>query len=351
MSNQLSHDVMVDAFLSSNAAFDGVFYTAVKTTGIFCRPICSARKPKPENVEFFDERAQALRAGYRPCKRCVPMNNKDDIPLEIKDLLKAVDAQPAKRWKDQDIRALGLQPATVRRWFQKHHNMTFHAYSRLRRLGTAMKQLSLGTEVSRSMDYSGYESESGFRAAFQKYFGDSPMRSEEQVEMRVNRIASPLGPLLICANDAGLHLLEFVDRRMLETQIKRLKKYTKCFYLPGEHAVMHETQKQVDAYFASELKDFDLPLQLIGTDFQVQVWKALLSIPFGETRTYSEQAEIIGNPKAVRAVGTANGDNRLSIVVPCHRVIGANGKLTGYGGGLWRKSKLLKVERLNQTNI
>ena len=352
MSSQLTHADKVNAFLNSNPAFDGVFYTAVITTGIFCRPVCPARKPKPENVEFFNQRVEALRAGYRPCKRCKPMNNKDDIPEEIVALLKAVDSDPTKRWKDQDIRELGLQPATVRRWFQKHHDMTFHTYSRLRRLGTTMKQLSLGTGVTRSIDYSGYESESGFRTAFQKYFGDSPKKSQSKsgainqlVEMRVNRIASPLGPLLICANDDGLHLLEFVDRRMLETQIKRLRKYTKCFYIPGEHEVMKETEKQLAAYFSRELKDFDLPLQLLGTEFQVQVWKALLDIPFGETRTYSEQATIIRNPKAVRAVGTANGDNRLAVVVPCHRVIGANGKLTGYGGGLWRKERLLEIEK------
>lgn len=346
---QLNETTMFDAFMARDAAFDGVFITGVKTTGIFCKPTCTARKPLKQNVEFFVDSAQALQAGYRPCKRCAPLTQGTEVPDEIKVLLSAVDEDPQKRWKDWHLRELGLQPATIRRWFQKNYAMTFHAYSRLRRLGAAMQQIKLGEGVTKSMDYSGYESESGFRSAFKKYFGNSPgdnkNRTGNHNEMWVNRIFTPLGPMLICSNDDGLHLLEFVDRRMLETQIKRVSKYTKCFYVPGEHALMAEVDKQMRAYFSGDLKDFDLPLRLLGTDFQQQVWNALLKIPYGETRSYAQQAELIGNPNAVRAVGTANGDNRFAIIVPCHRVIGSDGKLSGYGGGLWRKEKLLDIEK------
>ena len=330
--------------MARDATFDGVFITGVKTTGIFCKPTCSARKPLKQNIEFFDSSTEALRAGYRPCKRCAPLEQDFVVPADIQTLLLAVENEPQKRWKDWQIREMGLQPATVRRWFQKNYAMTFHAYSRLRRLGEAMQQIKLGEGVTRSMDYSGYESESGFRTAFKKYFGNTPGENTGRSEMLVNRIVTPLGPMLICANDEGLHLLEFVDRRMLETQIKRVSKYGKCFFRPGEHSVMRHTKEQLESYFAGELKNFDLPVQLLGTDFQQQVWKALLEIPFGQTRTYAQQAGNINNPKAVRAVGTANGDNRFAIIVPCHRVIGSNGKLTGYGGGLWRKEKLLEIE-------
>jgi AraC family transcriptional regulator of adaptative response/methylated-DNA-[protein]-cysteine methyltransferase len=340
----LTETTMLNAFMQRDEGFDGVFITGVKTTGIFCRPSCTARKPLKQNIEFFGDSSEALQAGYRPCKRCAPLTPGIDIPADIQSLLSAVDQDPQKRWKDWQLKELGLQPATVRRWFQKNYDMTFHGYSRLRRLGEAMQQIKLGEGVTRSIDYSGYESESGFRSAFKKYFGNAPGQVPERNPMYVNRITTPLGPMLVCANDDGLHLLEFVDRRMLETQIKRVAKYTKCFFVPGEHKVMQQVEKQLHAYFKGELKDFDLPIQLLGTDFQKQVWMALLEIPFGETRSYAEQAKAINNHKAVRAVGTANGDNRFAIVIPCHRVIGRNGKLTGYGGGLWRKKRLLEHE-------
>ena len=343
--NQLTESTKFNAFMQRDNAFDGVFITGVRTTGIFCKPSCTARKPLKKNIEFFDDTAGALQAGYRPCKRCAPMVIGMQIPDDIQLLLNAVEKEPEKRWKDWQLREMGLQPSKVRRWFQKNYAMTFHGYSRLRRLGQAMQHIKLGDNITKSMDYSGYESESGFRSAFKKYFGNAPGQVAEKNPMYVNRIATPLGPMLICANNDGLHLLEFVDRRMLETQIKRVSKYTKCFFVPGEHALMQETEKQLTQYFAGKLKNFNLPIQLLGTDFQKQVWNALLDIPFGETRSYAKQAVSIGNPKAVRAVGTANGDNRFAIIVPCHRVIGANGKLTGYGGGLWRKEKLLEIEK------
>ena len=345
--NYLTESAKFDAFMQRDTNFDGVFITGVRTTGIFCKPSCTARKPLKKNIEFFDDTASALQAGYRPCKRCAPMTNGLQIPEDIKLLLYAVEKEPEKRWKDWQLREMGLQPSKVRRWFQKNYAMTFHGYSRLRRLGQAMQQIKLGDNITKSMDYSGYESESGFRTAFKKYFGNAPGQVPEQNPMYVNRIATPLGPMLICTNDDGLHLLEFVDRRMLETQIKRVAKYTQCFFVPGEHKVMRVVEKQLKDYFKGKLKEFDLPIQLLGTKFQNQVWNALLEIPFGETRSYAQQAENIGNPKAVRAVGTANGDNRFAIVVPCHRVIGANGKLTGYGGGLWRKEKLLEIEKVS----
>jgi len=343
--NQLNEITKLNAFMQRDTAFDGVFITGVRTTGIFCKPSCTARKPLKKNIEFFDDTAKALQAGYRPCKRCMPMTIGIQVPEDIQKLLHALELEPEKRWKDWQIKEMGLQPSKVRRWFQKNYAMTFHAYSRLRRLGQAMQHIKLGDNISKSMDYSGYESESGFRSAFKKYFGNAPGQVPEKNPMYVNRISTPLGPMLICANDDGLHLLEFVDRRMLETQIKRVSKYTKCFFVPGEHALMQETEKQLKQYFSGERKIFNLAVNLRGTKFQEQVWQALLTIPYGETRSYAQQAKNIGNAKAVRAVGTANGDNRFAIIVPCHRVVGTNGKLTGYGGGLWRKERLLKLEQ------
>ena len=153
-----------------------------------------------------------------------------------------------------------------------------------------------------------------------------------------------LGPMLAGANDDGICLLEFIDRRMLETQIIRLRQLFNAEFVPGDNKYFEDLNMQIQEYFSGKRKNFDLPLLLKGTSFQEAVWKELLTIPYGVTRSYQEQAEHVGNIHAVRAVAKANGDNRIAIIIPCHRVIGKNGKLTGYGGGLWRKQFLLDHE-------
>ena len=153
--------------------------------------------------------------------------------------------------------------------------------------------------------------------------------------------------MLAGAVDEGICLLEFVDRRMIETQIKRLKKYLNAEFVPGQNKYFDELDKQLKQYFEGKRKDFDLPLSLPGTDFQLKVWKELQKIPYGKTRSYQQQAIALKNPKAVRAVAKANGDNRIAIIIPCHRVIGKDGQLVGYGGGMWRKQYLLNLEKRN----
>ena len=146
------------------------------------------------------------------------------------------------------------------------------------------------------------------------------------------------------AAEDGICLLEFSDRRMLETQLLRLKKWFEAELVPGSSPYFEPLNQQIQAYFKGELRKFDVPLSAPGTDFQKQVWQALLAIPYGETCSYKQMAAQIQRPTAVRAVARANGDNRLAILIPCHRVIGDNGHLTGYGGGLWRKQYLLELE-------
>jgi AraC family transcriptional regulator of adaptative response/methylated-DNA-[protein]-cysteine methyltransferase len=145
--------------------------------------------------------------------------------------------------------------------------------------------------------------------------------------------------------EQGVCLLEFTDRPMLETQLRRLHRRLNATSLPGDSPFFAQLDQQLRAYFLGQRTEFDIPLVTPGTDFQQQVWSALRKIPFGITRSYAELAQGIGQPTAVRAVARANGDNRIAILIPCHRVIGADGKLTGYGGGLWRKQRLLDVER------
>jgi len=160
----------------------------------------------------------------------------------------------------------------------------------------------------------------------------------------VTRILTPLGPMLAGATDEGICLLEFIDRRMMETQLKRINGYLNAQCVPGEHPHLDTLSTQLTEYFEKKREDFDLPLTYPGTDFQKSVWEILRTIPYGTTWSYQQEAEKLGNPKAVRAVAKANGDNRIAIIIPCHRVIGKDGKLAGYGGGLWRKRWLLDHE-------
>jgi AraC family transcriptional regulator of adaptative response/methylated-DNA-[protein]-cysteine methyltransferase len=337
--------VMRVAFYERDATYDGIFVTGVHTTGIFCRPTCPARKPRPDNISFFGAPRDALLAGYRPCLRCRPLEQTGTPPDWLRPLLLDVEADPARRWTDQDVRSRGLSPERVRRWFQRHHGMTFHAYNRARRLGAALGQVKAGSRVSNAAFEVGYESLSGFQEAFRRYFGEAPTQVGDATVVKVSRITTPLGPMLIGATDRSVCLLEFVDRRMLPNQVKRIRSRLRAVFVPDSNGVIRSTEHEIEAYFGGELRDFPTELELCGTDFQQSVWRALMDIPYGEVRSYADVARSIGRPSAVRAVGRANGMNALAIIVPCHRVVGADGALVGYGGGVWRKKRLLELER------
>ena len=333
---------MLAAFLSRDAAYDGLFFTAVRTTGIFCRPTCSARKPKPKNVEFFPNTSDALGAGYRPCLCCHPMELSDHTPDWLQPLLAQIEEDALTRVRDRDLVALSLDPGRIRRWFQRNHGMTFHAYQRARRLGSAFTEIREGRDVTTTAFDHGFDSLSGFHSAFARLTGASPMQMKDRLIMR---ILTPLGPMIAAASEAALHLLEFTDRRMLETQLERLGQRTGAVLAPGTNAILEQTQAELAEYFDGARTAFAVPLDPAATDFQKTAWLALQAIPFGETRSYGDQATMIDRPTAVRAVARANGDNPIAIIVPCHRVVGSDGKLTGYGGGLHRKQFLLDLER------
>ncbi|NNF57178.1 MAG: methylated-DNA--[protein]-cysteine S-methyltransferase [Rhodothermaceae bacterium] len=336
---------MLAAFLCRDAAYDGLFFTGVRTTGIFCRPTCSARKPKPENVEFFPSTGDALGAGYRPCLRCHPMEPSGHTPDWLHPLLTRIEETPLARVRDRDLVTLGLDPGRVRRWFQRNHGMTFHAYQRARRLGCAFEEIQEGRNVTTTAFDHGFESLSGFHSAFARFTGASPTQTKDRLLIHVTRILTPLGPMMAAASETALHLLEFTDRRMLETQLERLGRRTGAVLAPGTNALLEQTQTELAEYFDGDRTAFTIPLSPAATAFQTTAWLALQAIPFGETRSYADQASMLGRPTAVRAVARANGDNPIAIIVPCHRVVGSDGKLTGYGGGLHRKQFLLDLER------
>lgn len=334
---------MTRAYLASDASYDGIFYLGVRTTGIFCRPSCPARKPKPENVEFFAQPKDALGAGYRPCLRCRPLDD-DQAPDWAKTLLARLERAPGTRWRDEDLRTLGLEPARVRRYFASRYGMTFQAYCRALRLGRAFDRLRGGATVDDAVFDVGYESHSGFRDAFARVFGQPPGRSEDSRRVSVTWLETPLGPMIAGATDAGLCLLEFTEPQRLERQLATLRRRASAALVPADHPHLSAVKRELDEYFAGTRRTFAVPTDAHGTAFEQRVWQALSRIPYGETRSYEAIARATGNAAAVRAVGHANGRNPIAIVVPCHRVVNKNGDLGGYGGGLWRKRRLLHLE-------
>ncbi len=336
---------MMRAFLDRDPSYEGLFVVAVRTTGIFCRPTCPARRPRAEHVEFFPDPAAARAAGYRPCLRCRPEERAGTVPEWLAPFLAEVEGDPGRRWTDADLRARSLDPARVRRWFLAHRGATFHGWQRARRLGAALERIGNGADLTEAAYDAGFESPSGFRDAFARLFGDPPGRARARTRVVVTRILTPLGPMVAGSAGDGICLLEFTDRRMLETQITRLRRGLGAAFAPGESPALDALRGELEEYFAGTRAAFGVPPVLHGTPFQESVWRALLEIPYGETLSYEGLARRIGRPSAVRAVGRANGDNRLAVMVPCHRVVGADGKLRGYGGGLWRKEALLALER------
>jgi AraC family transcriptional regulator of adaptative response/methylated-DNA-[protein]-cysteine methyltransferase len=345
-----SPDDMYQALLRRDATFDGIFITAVTSTGVFCRPSCPAKKPRRENVEFFHTARDALFAGYRACRRCRPLEPPGAAPSWLRPLLDDVTAAPTDPWSDDDLRARGLEPARVRRWFKGQYGMTFQAYRRSLRLGRALGQLREGGSVTSAAIDSGYDSLSGFNDAFQRLVGRPPAAGRGARPVVLSRLLTPLGPMIAGATDEGVCLLEFSDRRMLERQLERVSRLFPGPLAPGRSPQLDQLERELEQYFGGRLREFRVPLAVRGSEFQRRAWDALRRIPYGETRSYAQQAAAIGRPEAVRAVARANGDNRVAIVLPCHRVVGSDGRLTGYGGGLWRKKWLLDLEQRTEAS-
>jgi AraC family transcriptional regulator of adaptative response/methylated-DNA-[protein]-cysteine methyltransferase len=339
------NDTMYQALVNRDPSFEGIFFVGVRTTGIFCRPTCSAKKPARENVEFFPSPNEALLGGYRPCLRCQPMDPAGSAPELIERLRREVEKAPDGRLTDKELAGLAIDPSTARRHFKRYYGMTFQAYHRARRMGLALREVRRGERVEDARNGSGFGSESGFREAFTKIFGDPPTTAKQRDCLFAERLTTPLGTMLAVADDDGLRLLEFGDRRALERELPLLRERLGKSVVPGEHRYLALTRAQLADYFAGRDLEFTVPLAPVGSPFQLRAWEILRSIPIGETRSYSWMAERLGDLGARRAVGRANGMNMMAIIIPCHRVIRADGTLCGYGGGLWRKKWLVEHEK------
>jgi AraC family transcriptional regulator of adaptative response/methylated-DNA-[protein]-cysteine methyltransferase len=342
---------MFNAIAQRDTSFEGIFVVAVKTTRIFCRPTCKAKSPLRKNVEFFKSSADALTHGYKPCQRCLPIEKEGDTPDYIKKALGLLANNPLRKIKDSDLRLQGIEPVKIRRWFKNNHGITFQSYQRMLRINTAFEKIKNGEPVTSVAFDAGYESLSGFSDSFKTVIGTSPINSKEKSVINFIRFESPVGALVACATSEGICLLEFADRRMLETELKQLCKLLHAPIVQGSNKYFDPLRQQLHEYFEGIRKDFTVPLVTPGTEFQQAVWRQLLKIKYGSTRSYKQVAADVHKPNAVRAVATANGMNRIAIIIPCHRVIGSNGHPTGYGGGIWRKQWLLDLENgVNKLN-
>lgn len=333
------------ALIDRDTEFEGLFFVGVKTTGVFCIASCRARKPKFQNVVFYDQYKDALDHGFRPCKICKPTENANEAPVFVEKAIELFRKNEKEKLTDYKLRQEGLSPEKIRRWFKKHYGMTFQAFQRMYRINQAFQELKGGKSVRNAAFESGYESLSGFNYTYKKIMGSTPTNQNSELSTIVmSRFTTPIGPMFVCATSKGVCLLEFVDRRMLETEFSDIQRLLKARIVTGDNEHTLQAKNELKEYFEGTRKVFSLSLDTPGSEFQKLVWSQLSEIPYAETTHYQALTESIGKPTGARAVANANGHNRVAIVIPCHRVIGKSGELRGYGGGVHRKRWLIDHE-------
>jgi AraC family transcriptional regulator of adaptative response/methylated-DNA-[protein]-cysteine methyltransferase len=337
---RLDPDTAWAAFMRRDRRWDGRIIGAVTTTGIYCKPSCPARRPKREHVIFYSSTDEARAAGFRSCMRCKPDEvgrDREAVAAAVKLIEQAEDAPTL----EQLAAAVGYAPHHFQRIFKRDLGVSPAEYARALRNRRAEAALKANGRVTDAVYDAGYSGPSGFYSDAKERLGMTPSawRDGGRGEtIRWTHFDSPLGQMLIAATSKGICRLTFDDS---EDSLRRL--FPKATIVKDEGG-LKELVEGALAAIERPLAAPDLPIDVAGTAFQEAVWRELRKIPPGETRSYAEIAAAIGHPKAVRAVGTANGDNHICVLIPCHRVIRSDGSLGGYGGGLDRKKKLLAAE-------
>ena len=331
------------AFDRRDRAFDGRFFVAVKTTGIYCKPSCPARHPRRENVVFHPDAAAARAAGFRACLRCKPDEVGRDR-IAVAEAIGLIEAAEEIVPLEALAAHVGYAPHHFHRLFKRATGVTPAAYARglmARRVGEALRQEA---SVTHAIYEAGYSAPSRFYEGGARRLGMTPSawaRGGAGITIRWALVQTSLGPMLVAATDKGLCRVAFdEDARALHAR------FPKAEIVPGG-AALAALAAEVVAAVESPERDHTLPLDVRGTAFQEAVWQALRAIPAGETRSYAELAAAAGNPKAVRAAGSACGANPVAVVVPCHRVQRADGSVGGYAYGVTRKRTLLEREGAN----
>ncbi len=348
---KLTYEIMYKACVDKDATFEGQFITAVKTTGIFCRPICTARKPKFENVEFYKTTDEALKNGYRACKICKPLENLGQTPAYISELIKELDSDASLKIKDADLLQRALEPHTVRRWFLKNHQMTFHSFQRMYRINSAFKKIQKGESIISVAFDTGYESLSGFNDSFRSILGKAPSKSKQTKIINITRLETPIGIMIACAVEEGICILQFADSKTLEKELKILSKKLTANIIQGQNKHLDLLKKEINDYFDGKRQTFSVKLFFECTQFQQAVWKQLKTISFGTTRTIEQQASIMNKQKSYRAIATASNANKILLVLPNHRLIIDDKSLLDFNGGEQRKNWLLAFEEKINSEI
>lgn len=335
-------DARWEAVQGRDPKADGHFVTAVRTTGIYCRPTCRVKPPLRKNVTFYDTPADAVRAGYRACKRCwsLPKTTPEPILAAIRRIDEAAEPPSLAELAD----AAGLSAFHFHRQFKRFTGVTPKAYTAAKRQARLQAELRAGGTVTEALYSAGYGASSRMYEESGEALGMTPTAFQNGGAGHVLRYATAkctLGRVIVCATDRGVCLIAFADAD------KELIAEARARFPDAEmrkaEADFTETVAAVVA-MADGGPAADLPLDVRGTAFQRKVWEELRAVPPGSTITYAELAKRIGKPKAVRAVGTACGANPVSLLVPCHRAVGTDGKLHGYRWGLKRKRQLLARE-------
>jgi AraC family transcriptional regulator of adaptative response/methylated-DNA-[protein]-cysteine methyltransferase len=336
---RIDNDTAWAAVLRRDRAFDGQFVTGVLTTGIYCRPSCAARHPARGNVRFFANGAAARDTGLRACKRCLP----DDVSRDEAAMAKALGL--LNREEPPGLEALagavGYAPHHFQRLFKRATGVTPAAYARAQRAKRAEAALAATPRVTDAIYDAGYSGPSRFYAETGARLGMTPSawrNGGAGVTIRWAITDTSLGAMLVAATGKGICRLSFD-----EDEADLRARFPKAQILPADAAMQGWIAGAVDAVEQPGRMP-DLPLDVQGTAFQQAVWAELRRIPPGETRTYADIAAAVGKPKAVRAAGSANGQNRVAVLIPCHRVIRTDGTLGGYAYGLARKEELLARE-------
>ena len=346
----MNDEEMWKAVSDCDASCDGKFFYGVKTTGIYCRPSCKSKLPKRENIVFFKTREEAEKAGFRPCKRCRPDLLQYDPALELSEKTKELlDRHFSDRLQlGRNMKEMGVSRKHLTQVFKQKYDITPSEYLIQVRIAASKQLLQDGLDITDTAGAAGYENLSEFYDHFRRQTGMTPARYRQIFADNISRsvLDTPIGPLRIIASQDAILCVEQAGRESLDAGAQ-------ADQIPADRIITGDSsgelvkncEAQLTEYFAGERRAFDLPVRPEGTDFQKNVWEHLRDIPYGETRTYGELAAMAGNKKASRAVGMANHCNPILILVPCHRVIGADGSLTGYAAGLEAKKYLLQMEK------
>lgn len=331
---------MAAAFAARDRAFDGRFVVAVTTTRIYCRPSCPARRPRPENTLYYIANADAEGAGFRPCKRCQP----DMAARDAQAVAQAVAIlRTGEGVKLDDLASrVGYSATHFQRLFTRATGLSPSAYARALREERAREALSAGGEVTGAIYEAGFESPSRFYESMEGKLGMTPSawaRGGAGVTISWAVVATTLGPMLVAATEKGVCRLSFN-----EGPDELAQRFPQAKLAEGGADFAALLQRVTDAVENPGLGT-DIPLDVQGTAFQQRVWDELRRIPAGETRSYAQIAAAAGNPKAVRAAGSANGANNVAVLIPCHRVVRSDGSLGGYAYGLDIKRELLEREQ------